>query len=82
MTHALAGKVIEVHLTDGSVVQRPLTAMDEQEILKYLGGRGYNARLLWERVPAKVDPLGPENILIFGTGTQRHLHGAGYRFIP
>ena len=69
MTHALAGKVIEVNLTDNSIIRRPINGMDETEILKYLGGRGYNARLLWERVPAKIDPLGPENILVFGTGT-------------
>jgi len=38
-------------------------------VRKYLGGRGLAARWLYERVPAGADPLGPENILIFGTGT-------------
>ena len=69
MSHALAGKLLEVNLSDGSIIQRPISRKGEQEILKYLGGRGYNARLLWERVPSNIDPLDSENILIFGTGT-------------
>lgn len=37
-------------------------------IQKYLGGRGIGARILLEELPKEVDPLGEENILIFGTG--------------
>ena len=35
---------------------------------KYVGGRGVNARYLWDLVDPKTDPLGEENVLIFGTG--------------
>ena len=35
---------------------------------KYLGGRGVNARMLFDDVPGGVDPYGPENVLYFGTG--------------
>jgi aldehyde:ferredoxin oxidoreductase len=35
---------------------------------KYLGCRGVNARLLLDSVPAGTDPLGPDNVLFFGTG--------------
>jgi aldehyde:ferredoxin oxidoreductase len=38
-------------------------------LLLFLGGRGVNAKLLYELVPPGIDPLGPENLLIFGTGT-------------
>ncbi len=34
----------------------------------FLGGRGLNAKLLFERQPKGVDPFGPDNLLIFGTG--------------
>ena len=34
-----------------------------EDIRKYLGGRGYGAKLLWDRVPQGADPLGEENIL-------------------
>jgi aldehyde:ferredoxin oxidoreductase len=39
-----------------------------EDVRKYLGGRGLGSKLLWDRVPARVDPLSPENILYFGVG--------------
>ena len=36
---------------------------------KYLGGRGYGAKLLWEETDENTDPLGPDNVLIFSIGT-------------
>ncbi len=40
-----------------------------QEIqIKYLGGRGMNMHLLAKRFQPYMDPLGPENPLIFGSG--------------
>ncbi len=40
-----------------------------EDLLHFLGGRGINAKLLYERVPPGIDPLGPDNVLIFGPGT-------------
>lgn len=36
--------------------------------LKYIGGRGWCARLVWDEIPARQNPLGPENKLIIATG--------------
>jgi len=66
MPFAFAGKLLHVNLTTREITPKPL---DEEKVLKYLGARGFNARLLWELVPPGADPLGPENVLIFGTGT-------------
>ena len=38
------------------------------DIRQYLGGRGYGAKLMWDRVPQGADPLGEENILYIGVG--------------
>ena len=38
------------------------------DIRQYLGGRGYGAKLMWDRVPQGADPLGEENILYVGIG--------------
>jgi len=59
-------RILHVNLSDGktSVEDVPL-----EDLKKYLGGRGLAAKWLYERVPAGADPLGPENILIFSTGT-------------
>jgi aldehyde:ferredoxin oxidoreductase len=40
----------------------------EEILTKYLGGRGMNMYLLAKRFHSQIDPLGPENPLIFGTG--------------
>ncbi len=34
----------------------------------YLGGVGLGTRLLYDHLPAGVDPLGPENVMVFATG--------------
>lgn len=48
---------------------------------KHLGGRGIGARILLEELKAKdlkgLDPLGPENILVFATGPFQGLGIAG-----
>jgi len=35
---------------------------------KYLGSRGYAAKILYDNVGPEVEPLGPKNFLIFSTG--------------
>ena len=42
--------------------------ISDEMIEKYLGGRGLGARLLFDLLPAKTDPLSPENVLMFLTG--------------
>ncbi|MBW1962892.1 MAG: aldehyde ferredoxin oxidoreductase family protein [Deltaproteobacteria bacterium] len=66
MMYAFAGKILYVNLSTGEVEKRTLYP---EEVLKYLGSRGFNAHILWEMVPPGIDPLGAENVLIFGTGT-------------
>ena len=36
--------------------------------IKYIGGRGWGARKVWDEVGVNVDPLGPENLLFFASG--------------
>jgi aldehyde:ferredoxin oxidoreductase len=59
------GKLLEIDLTHGT--PRDL-AIPEEHFLRYLGGRGLGARLLYDLLAAKTDPLSPDNILIFLTG--------------
>lgn len=35
---------------------------------QFLGGAGYGAKLLYDELPAGIDPLGPENKLLLATG--------------
>ncbi len=60
MEKGFNGKMLAVDLTSGEItVERP----DESLYREYLGGYGIGARMLWDRVPAGVEPLGPENML-------------------
>ena len=63
--HGWAGKILDINLTDNSVETIPL---DMEMARLFLGGRGLGARLLWDLVGPEVEPLSPENVLIFTTG--------------
>lgn len=39
-----------------------------EEMSRFVGGRGFGAKLLWDRVPPGADPFGEENILYVGIG--------------
>ena len=59
------GNLLRVNLTSQAYEKERIT---EAEMMGYLGGRGFNAKRLYDEVGAGVDPLSPGNKLIFGTG--------------
>ena len=59
------GKILDINLSNGGIEIVPL---DMQMARLFLGGRGLGARLLWDLVGPEVEPLSPENVLIFTTG--------------
>ena len=60
-----AGKILDIDLTAGSITTQ---ALDMDMARQFLGGRGLGARMLWDLVGPEVEPLSPENVLIFATG--------------
>jgi benzoyl-CoA reductase subunit BamB len=65
MRYAETGFNLEIDLTRGSI-ERVQTDPRLTEL--HLGGLGTNAKILWDRVPADVEPFSPDNLLIFSTG--------------
>jgi len=59
------GRILELDLTTQRHKTHPL---DMEMARLFLGGRGLGARLLWDIVGPEVEPLSPENALIFTTG--------------
>ncbi|RLI25250.1 aldehyde ferredoxin oxidoreductase [Candidatus Bathyarchaeota archaeon] len=59
------GKILYVDLSRSKVSEKPLS--DELRA-RFIGGRGINAKLLWDIAKPGVEPFSPENPLIFGTG--------------
>ncbi len=74
MSHGYMGKVLHVDLTTGAIEPEQLP---DSVYEQYLGGYGLGARILFDRIPAGADPLGPENILGFVPGL---LTGTGALF--
>ena len=68
-----AGKILEIDLTSGSIRTVPL---NERMAHLFVGGRGLGARLLWDEVGPGIEPLSPQNVLIFTTGP---LTATGYQ---
>ncbi|MEY3287426.1 MAG: hypothetical protein RL500_2156, partial [Pseudomonadota bacterium] len=60
-----AGKILRVNLSTGTVSAEPLN-MDWARA--YLGSRGLASKYLVEEIDAKVDPLSPDNKIIWATG--------------
>ena len=56
------GKILKVDLSTGKISNYEYP---EEWRRKYIGGRGFAAKLLWDNVKPGTDPLGPENYLIF-----------------
>ena len=69
MRYAETGFNLEVDLSGGGVRR---VATDKKQTELHLGGQGTAAKILWDNVPPDVEPLSPENMLIFSTGL---LHG-------
>jgi len=66
MVKGYAGKILRVNLTDGQIWEEE---PPESFYRRYLGGNGLVGYYLLKEVPKGADPLGPDNLLIFATGT-------------
>jgi len=71
MTYLYAGAILWIDLTTGTTSIR--STLDYAE--KFIGGRGINARIMYDTIGPDTDPLGPDNVIVFGTGP---LSGTAY----
>ncbi|MHA2298359.1 MAG: aldehyde ferredoxin oxidoreductase family protein [Candidatus Hodarchaeales archaeon] len=59
------GKILRVDLTNSKITEE---FPDEETLKLFLGGAGIATKYLYDEVKKGIDPLGPENKLIFMTG--------------
>jgi aldehyde:ferredoxin oxidoreductase len=60
-----SGRILRINLTTGKVIKQDLP----RDLAKsYIGGRGINAKILYDEVKPGTDAFSSDNILIFGTG--------------
>jgi len=65
MARGFMGKILNADLSTGRLSDE---ALDESLARRFLGGYGLGAKLLYDRMPPGVDPMGPESLLGFFTG--------------
>jgi benzoyl-CoA reductase subunit BamB len=65
MRYSETGFNLEIDLSRGNIER---VATDPRLTELHLGGLGTNAKILWDRVPAEVEPFSADNLLIFSTG--------------
>ena len=65
MSYAFMGTILRVNLSEGTVSPESLRWDWARE---FLGGAGLATKYLYEEITPGVDPLGPENVLIFMSG--------------
>ncbi|MCE7738549.1 MAG: aldehyde ferredoxin oxidoreductase family protein [Candidatus Heimdallarchaeota archaeon] len=58
-------KYLDVDLTSRKIHEKKL---DLELAEKFIGGKGLGAKILYDELKAGVDPLSPENIILFMTG--------------
>jgi len=63
--YGYAGKILRIDLSRREVKYEELS---KDLVKRYVGGRGFNVRRLYNEVPPGTDPLGPENKLMIATG--------------
>ena len=66
MSFGFMGKLLRINLTTGDIREEEIP--DEWN-RKFLGGAGTASKYLFEEVPPETDPLGPDNKLIFMSGS-------------
>ena len=76
MEYGCNGRILRVNLSNKEIsVEEP----DDNFYRRYMGGRGFIGYYLLKELKPKVDPLGPDNKLIFATGviTGGRIGGSG-----
>jgi len=63
--HGWVGNILRVNLTNGTIAHEPL---DPALAREYVGARGLGTKILSDEVDPRVDPLSPDNKLIFAPG--------------
>ncbi|MHA1793414.1 MAG: aldehyde ferredoxin oxidoreductase family protein, partial [Promethearchaeota archaeon] len=65
MVKGYIGKCARIDLTTGSI---KIETLPDDYLKNYIGGYGFAAKTLWDELKPGIDPLSPENILIYNIG--------------
>ncbi len=79
MTYGYMGKILRLDLTRNKAV---VEETSNDLIKRFVGGRGFGIKILWDELSPNIDPLSPENKLVFTIGplTATGVHSASRWF--
>ena len=63
--HGYRGKILRINLSDK---KWKLEELDHSEALKYIGGRGFGSKIMFDEVDPNIDAFDPANKIIIATG--------------
>ncbi|MCZ2856915.1 MAG: aldehyde ferredoxin oxidoreductase family protein [Candidatus Bathyarchaeota archaeon] len=66
MSYGYAGKILAMDLTSQKIQKTSTENYFDAEL--FVGGKGLGALILWRELKPHIDPLSPENVLVFSTG--------------
>ena len=58
-------KILDVNLATGEIIKRDV---DPKFAREFIGGMGFNCKILYDEVGTDVDPFSPDNVVIFANG--------------
>lgn len=61
----MLSRILRINLSNKTTHEETVS---EEDLRKYIGGRGLAAKILFEELKPGIDPLGPENRLVFAVG--------------
>ena len=64
MSYLRGGELLRIELSSGKIEKDPTSSYQDL----WMGGRGFNARILYEELKPGVDALSPDNVLMFSIG--------------
>ncbi len=63
--YSYTGKILRIDLSKDRISEGRLK---ERDAKKFIGGKGFGAKLLFDEIDPQIDPLSPRNTLILSTG--------------
>ena len=66
------GQILRVNLSEGKIA---VQKYDAEFAKKFLGGRGFAAKILWDELQPGLDPFSPENKLVLAAGSLTGIPG-------
>lgn len=63
--HSYLGKILRIDISKNKISEEKL---DEKDAKKFIGGKGLGAKILFDEMDPRIDPLSPDNPLILCTG--------------